>query len=71
MSDHLVYASEVHGFSTRNANRGNLYLPEPSTDHLKNAFIYNGPKIWNALPNHIMDATTFGTFKIRLKEFLK
>ena len=71
MSDHLVYASEVHGFSTRNANRGNLYLPQPSTDYLKNAFIYNGPKVWNALPNHIRDATTLGTFKIRLKEFLK
>ena len=33
MSDHLVYASEVHTFSTGNANRGNLYLPQPSTDY--------------------------------------
>ena len=67
----LFMLQRCMGFSTRNANRGNLYLPQPSTDYLKNAFIYNGPEVWNALPNHIRDANTLGTFKIRLKEFLE
>jgi len=45
-------------------------LPLPRIDIFKTSFSFCGPSVWNSLPSCILQCTTFGIFKKRLREFL-
>ena len=49
------------------------YFVVPRTSHITfadRAFSVYGPKLWNKLPDHIRDTTSFNTFKALLKAHL-
>ena len=43
-----------------------LDLPKPRSDLLKFSFCYKAVKLWNALPEHIVSATSITSFKYLL-----
>ena len=52
-------------YNLRN-NNNQLVLGIPRTEYLKRAFVYNGARIWNQLPEYIKQAKSLSSFKREL-----
>ena len=60
---------QIHNYNTRSA--GN-YRPHACRTNLKQfTILYQGPKIWNALPLHIKHSPDLSSFKKHMKVFVK
>ncbi len=46
----------------------NFYIPRSNTDYDEGSMFVGGPRVWNALPPRIKDATNVHTFKRSLKD---
>ena len=46
-----------------------LFLLKPRTEYLKKAFVYDGAKLWNKLPNYIRYQRNLSSFKWELSSF--
>ena len=57
--------SNIHGHDTR--QRDNIHLPFCRTTMRQNTICFQGPKLWNHLPDHIKSARTVYVFKKCLK----
>ena len=61
--------NQIHQNSTRYSY---FYRPNTcSTNILKKSILFQGPRIWNSLPNDIKNAPSFGIFKRVIKPFLR
>ena len=58
--------NEVHRYNTRSASKENFYLPKARTNYGKFNIKFQGPKIWNALPDCIKNSS-FQQFKSKMK----
>ena len=58
--------NEVHRYNTRSAYKENFYLPKARTNYGKFNIKFQGPKIWNALPDCIKNSS-FQQFKSKMK----
>ena len=47
--------NEMTKYNLRNIS-GNLCLPQPRTNSMKNGFMYDGAKLWNSIPNEIRES---------------
>ena len=64
----FVTNNQVHNYNTRIADN---YCPQACQTNLKQfTILFQGPKIWNALPSHIKDFSSLSTFKKHIIEFL-
>ena len=67
----LTSLSDIHSYSTRSANNQNFHLPLVHSNLGKTALTYQGPIIWNSVPNNIKNSSIY-QFKFLLKKhFLK
>ena len=69
--DNFTHSVDIHDHNTRHASAGNLLLPKPRTEYLRKSFNFNGPKLWNVLPDDIKCMNNIASFRARLKMFLK
>ena len=61
--------SQIHQYSTRYSH---LYRPYTCRTNIKKfSILFQGPRIWNSLPNNIKAAPTFNAFKRLIKPFLR
>ena len=60
--------SAIHNHSTRSLIKKNYFLPSVRTNIGKTSFSYNGPKIWNSLPQEVRNCSDF-LFKQKLKNY--
>ena len=61
--------NQIHQYSTRYSEFND---PTPVEQILKkNPILFQGPRIWNSLPNNIKNAPTFNIFKRVIKPFLR
>ena len=65
----LTNISTIHNHSTRLANRLNFFVPRKRTCLGKQSFSYNGPVVWQNVPNEFKKLA-FGLFKQKFKKFL-
>ena len=61
--------NQIHQYSTRYSD---FYRPHTCRTNIKKfSILFQGPRIWNSLPNNIKNALTFNIFKHVIKPFLR
>ena len=61
--------NQIHQYSTRYSD---FYRPHTRRTNIKKfSILFQGPRIWNSLPNNIKNAPTFNIFKRVIKPFLR
>ena len=55
-NSNTMYDYDLRGSSTR------LCLPKPRTEYLKKSFSYNGPHVWNQIPEDIRTSASYISF---------
>ena len=68
-NQHFRYASEVHTYNTRYASKSNFYKPRSRTNIGKQTTAAMATELWQQLPTHIKDLSTYN-FPKTLKEYL-
>ena len=69
LCDQFTLQSDLHTYMTRNSVNGCLSIPKPNKELYKQSLLYNGPKVWNSLPNELKNASSVLTFKTIYKKF--
>ena len=69
LSDIFTKKQDVTKYSLRGLSTS-LQLPLPKTENGKRSFSYDGPKVWNSLPEHIQKAKSLNEFKSKIAAFL-
>ena len=60
--------NQIDQYSTRYSD---FYRPHTCRANVKKfSILFQGPRIWNSLPNNIKNASTFNIFKRVIKPFL-
>ena len=57
----------IHSYATRNA--ANFHMPKVRTSLLHKSIIYQGPVVWNSIPDEIRNSKSLNLFKIKLKNY--
>ena len=61
--------NQIHQYSTRYSD---IYRPHTCrTNFKKFSILFQGPRIWNSLPNNIINAPTLNIFRRVIKAFLR
>ena len=61
--------NQIHQYSTRYSD---FYRPHTCRTNIKKfSILFQGPRIWNSLPNNIKNAPTFNIFKRVIEPFLR
>lgn len=68
LSDNIMQMSEIHLYSTRNELL--LQLPSVRTNYMRRSLRFQGPLMWNSLPDNIRRSCTLPIFKKSLKDSL-
>ena len=58
----------IHGYNTR--HRNNLIPPIHALTLFKNSLQYNGPSIWNSIPQHLKSKRNLTSFRTALKRLM-
>ena len=67
---YFVKCSLVHGYSTRLASRGDIFLERKNTfQYGIRSIEYNGARLWNMIPSHIREASFPLVFKNNLEKY--
>ena len=69
LSNEIIMAVDVSNRHTRNLNVNNLYVPTVNTECTRSSFSYQGPIVWNTLPDDLKECTNLNTFKLKAKMF--
>lgn len=64
----FIKSNEVHSYNTRNAKMYRTHSCKTTTK--QHTILFNGPKLWNSLPENIKQAETFGCFRNGMKKHL-
>ena len=67
--NNFTYISDVHSRTTRASSQKVFYLPHHKTNMFRKSFNYQGPKVWNDLPEYIRSSPSVSTFKQSAKKF--
>ena len=67
-SSMFLQNDQVHDYSTRTCKQ--FHVPKIRTNIKKFSICYQGPKIFNSLPNEIRSANTLSSFSTKLYKFL-
>ena len=67
-SQYYTENSAIHKYYTR--QNSNLHLPQYRTSLKRNTISFQGPLLWNALPDKIKSCQSLNIFKRKLKLFL-
>ena len=61
MKAKLMYKTENQLVPQRGSSTG-LFIPRPRTDFLKKSFSYSGAKVWNRIPENILNSISYNSF---------
>ena len=64
-----LFRRNIAVYNMRN-NVNNVYIPLFRTTRCQKSIFFNGPRIWNSLPNDLKTIVNLHTFKYRLKAHL-
>ncbi len=64
-ANYFTWGNEIHDHVTRNVDK--IHVRQPYNDNGKKMMKYQGPHIWNKLPNSVTDAASLPTFKKKVK----
>ena len=67
LKDAFCLVKNTHKYSTRASVTNKLSLSNVRTDFLKRTLLFNGPSVWNLLPETLRDSTCLHAFKKSLK----
>ena len=67
--NNLIELSLIHNYNTRLSAKSNFYLSLPRTNLGKNSFSFNGPRVWQSVPEELK-SLTLQSFKHKFKEHL-
>jgi len=67
ISDVLQSNKAVHLHGTRQNTNHNFFINTINTNYGKFKMTYQGPVLWNALPNDLKDLSSVNIFRSRLK----
>lgn len=67
LANEVTMALEVSSRITRNVNENDLYVPFVNVEMTKNSFKYQGPIVWNNMPNALKECTSLYGFKQQAK----
>ena len=70
LSDNINLMSDLLPYNNRSTNTKNVMLPKPRTELYKTSFNYNGPKVWNGIPNDIEIVPLSTVLNITIKSIL-
>ena len=59
------YKCEKTNYNLRDISSG-LSLPKPSTNNMKNSFMYDGAHLWNSIPKEIRESKTLSSFRNKI-----
>ena len=66
-----IFSERINDFyDFRNADLRLLDVPRVFFSHSKQCILYSGPNLYNLIPLHIRNSSTFNSFKVQLKSFL-
>ena len=58
---------KLEGVNTNSSNKKILKVKRPKTECFKKCLAYLGPKVWNALPDHLHHITVKSVFKTQVR----
>jgi hypothetical protein len=64
----FITSHQVHSYNTRSSNSYRSHLCKTNTKQF--TILFQGPKIWNSLPNDILKTETLSYFRSRMLNFL-
>lgn len=67
LHNQIIRCSQIHSYSTRLADVGQITLPCPKSNALKKTVIYRAIKLWNSCPLHIRQSNSKASFKYHLR----
>jgi hypothetical protein len=70
IANKVTLSKEVNNYNLRSSTNNNLTIPFPNCVIFKNALAYNGPMIWNNLPNQLTKSQSLNAFKDNYKSLL-
>ena len=69
LKDLLIQVSHVQQRFTR--VRNDFYVPRANIELYKESFLYNGPRLWNTLPDSLKVSPELRSFKCSFKRCLE
>ena len=67
LCDEITRQRDFAERTTRSTIDNNVHVPHITLECCKNAFVYRGPALWNALPDNIKKCESLNGFKQCLK----
>ena len=68
--DYFIYNSNIHGYKTRQVERGELYKKHRNTTmYGLRSMIYHGSSLWNNIPIYIRVSQSHSLFRTKLKAY--
>ena len=65
----IQMAKNCHSHNTRRAAKNHLQIPSSNTKFGMRTFAYRASKLWNDLPNELLDIKSLLKFKTSVKDF--
>jgi hypothetical protein len=65
-ANNISLISTSHNYSSRSSNNNNCFIPYVRTDIGKSSIKYQGPIVWNTIPNEIKSLSC-QSFKIKFR----
>ena len=65
LSELFHYTNEIHDRVLKSTHDNILYVPKPNIELFQTSFCYSVSKIWNAMPDSIIHASSVQQFKYR------
>jgi hypothetical protein len=69
LCNEIIMCVDVANIRTRNLNVNNVHVPFVNTECVKGAFSYQGPLVWNLLPDYLKEYSDLCSFKSQVKRF--
>ena len=70
LSDYIVMHDDISERTTRLNSQLNIMVPKPNIEQFKQSFLYQGPTLWNNLPNDVKKSNSLSQFKRLYKHHL-
>ena len=69
LCNEITMKIEVSQRLTRHVNENDVYVPDVNTEIAKCSFLYQGPVVWNRLPDSLKECTDVEGFKNMAKKY--
>ena len=68
LQNKITMLQDINKYQTRSTTNYNVLIPSIRTSLYKQSFSFNGPFVWNNLPNHLKQSVSLSSFKYNYKK---